>query len=51
MAIPDYQTLMLPLLQLAADGQDHKKRDAVAALSDQFKLTEDERTELLPSGN
>lgn len=50
MAIPDYQTLMLPLLKLAADGQDHKKQEAVAALSDQFELTEDERSELLPSG-
>jgi len=50
MAIPDYQTLMLPLLKLAADGQDHRKRDAVTALSDQFQLTEDERSEMLPSG-
>jgi restriction system protein len=50
MAIPDYQTLMLPLLKLAADGQEHKKQDAVTALSDQFQLTEEERAEMLPSG-
>lgn len=29
MAIPDYQTLMLPVLKLAADGAEHKFRDAV----------------------
>ncbi|MCB1706039.1 MAG: restriction endonuclease [Halioglobus sp.] len=50
MAIPDYQTLMLPLLKLSADGLEHKKRDAVEVLSNQFELTEDERSELLPSG-
>ena len=50
MAIPDYQTLMLPLLKLAADGQEHKKQDAVTALSDLFQLTEEERSEMLPSG-
>lgn len=32
MAIPDYQTLMLPLLRLAADGVDHRFRDAVEQL-------------------
>jgi restriction system protein len=50
MAIPNYQTLMLPLLKLAADGQDHKKQDAVTALSDLFQLTEEERSVMLPSG-
>jgi restriction system protein len=50
MAIPDYQALMLPLLQLAADGEEHKFRTSVEKLADLFKLTEDERAELLPSG-
>lgn len=50
MAIPDYQTLMLPLLRLAADGVDHKFRDAVEQLAVEFSLTPDERSELLPSG-
>lgn len=50
MAIPDYQTLMLPLLRLAADGIDHKFRDAVEQLAAEFGLTADERSELLPSG-
>jgi len=43
MAIPDFQTLMLPLLRLLADKQEHAMREVTAALSEQFKLTEDER--------
>lgn len=50
MAIPDYQTLMPPILRLAGDGKEHTVRDAIAALADEFGLTEDERRELLPSG-
>lgn len=50
MAIPDYQTIMLPLLRLAADGSEHQFREAVERLADEFKLTDSERSELLPSG-
>lgn len=50
MAIPDYQSVMLPLLKVAADGQEHRMRDAINGLASQFKLTEQERKELLPSG-
>jgi restriction system protein len=50
MPIPDYQTLMRPLLQLAADGQEHKLRDAVQTLAEQYCLTEAERSAILPSG-
>ena len=50
MAIPDYQTCMLPLLQYAADGREHLVRDVVAFLADQFQLTKEERDEILPSG-
>jgi hypothetical protein len=28
-AIPDYQSLVLPVLKLAADGQEHRKAEAV----------------------
>jgi restriction system protein len=48
--IPDYQSVMLPLLKLAADGQEHSAREAVEKLADHFGLSEDERKELLPSG-
>jgi restriction system protein len=50
-AIPDYQTVMLPLLSLAADREEHRLRDAIEQLADHFDLTEDERKELLPSGS
>lgn len=51
MAIPDYQTLMLPVLKLAADGSEHKFSQAVEQLADEFELTTEERNELLPSGS
>lgn len=50
MAIPDFQSLMRPLLQTLADGNDHLMRDVAAALADQFHLTDAERAERLPSG-
>jgi restriction system protein len=50
MAIPDYQTVMLPLLKFLADGGEHSLREAIDALADEFSLTEAERTEMLASG-
>jgi restriction system protein len=50
MPIPDYQSVMLPLLRFAGDGAEHKFRDAVEALALEYQLTPDERSELLPSG-
>lgn len=50
MPIPDYQTLMLPFLRIARDGQEHRFRDAVESLAQEFSLTDDERNVMLPSG-
>ena len=50
MAIPDYQTTMLPLLCFAADSAEHSLREAIEALAGEFKLSDEERRELLPSG-
>jgi len=50
MAIPDFQTLMLPLLRHISDGKTHTNRELVDALANEFKLTEEERKALLPSG-
>ena len=50
MSIPDFQTIMLPLLEVARDGQEHYIHDAADKLSLNFKLTEEEKTKLLPSG-
>ena len=51
MAIPDYHTLMLPLLRLAPDRQEHQWRAAIETLADECALTKAERNELLPSGS
>ncbi len=50
MAIPDYQTCMLPLLKYYGDSQEHTNRDSIDALAKDFKLTEEERRMMLPSG-
>jgi restriction system protein len=50
MAIPDYQAVMLPLLSFAGDGKEHRIREAIGVLGEQFHLTEQERKDLLPSG-
>jgi len=49
-AIPDFQTLMRPMLEFAADGKEHSVREAREFLSARFKLTAAELGELLPSG-
>jgi restriction system protein len=50
MAIPDFQTLMLPLLSHISDGREYFFRDVVESIGDEFNLTDAERNELLPSG-
>ena len=50
MPIPDFQTVMRPLLARVQDGQEHRNRDLVDALAAEFNLTDVERKELLPSG-
>lgn len=50
MAIPNYQTMMLPLLKYASDGQEHSLRAAIEALATTFNLSEAESKELLPTG-
>lgn len=50
MPIPDYQSLMLPLLTFLSDGIEHSTREAINALADQFGLTAEERTTPIPSG-
>lgn len=50
MAVPDFQTLMLPFLEIVGDGIEHSFADMATALGDRFSLTEDERNEMVPSG-
>lgn len=51
MSIPDYQTLMLPVLRLASDKEEHRFRDSIESLAVEFRLSDEEQNELLPSGN
>src|SRR5262245_52133584 len=50
MAIPDYQTLMLPLLRFARDCEEHTIGELEEALNDDFDLSLAERQQLLASG-
>ena len=49
MAVPDYQTLMLPVLRFGASGEV-SVRECIERLAEEFRLTDQERDELLPSG-
>lgn len=51
MPIPDYQAVMLPLLKLVAKQDNLTLRDAVEYISVEFKLSHNDRSALLPSGN
>lgn len=48
-AIPDYQTLMLPVLKCAA-GAETRVAEIEDKIAAEFNLTSEERTEFLPSG-
>ena len=50
MAVPDFQTIMLPLLKVAGDGQEHSGHEFLEQLAQHFQLTDEELNELLPSG-
>jgi restriction system protein len=50
MAIPDFQSIMLPVLTFIADGQEHTILESASALADTFGLTDAERAETLSSG-
>lgn len=50
MTIPDFQSLMLPLLRFYADGKEHTNRESIDYLADQLKISSEQRKELLPSG-
>jgi len=49
--IPDYQSMMLPMLETLADGREQTSRDLAASLALRFGLSDEERRELLPSGH
>ena len=50
MAVPDFQTMMLPFLAVAGDGHEHTSGGMAESLAGQYQLTESEKTEMVPSG-
>lgn len=50
MPVPDYQTIMLPLLRLLSDEKVYTTRELIEGLAAKFSLSNEERKELLPSG-
>ncbi len=50
MPIPDYETVMLPLLSVLSDGGVHFVGDVREVLAGEFKLTAPELAERIPSG-
>jgi restriction system protein len=40
--IPDYETIMLPLLKFAADSNEHSAKETIESLSYNFNLTNEE---------
>lgn len=50
MAIPNFRNFMLPLLRLSSDEKVHSLQEATKSIASEFKLTEVEIAEMLPSG-
>jgi restriction system protein len=49
MAVPDYQSLMLPLLRFAGEKKDETSTgEAVEVLTKEFGLTDEDLKEMLP---
>jgi restriction system protein len=50
MSVPDFQSIMLPLLKTVGDGKEHSNHELLGKLSEYFKLNDEDLNELLPSG-
>lgn len=51
MKIPDFQSLMLPMLTFLSDGQEHTTKETLNHLASVFNLTDEQCQEMLPSRN
>jgi restriction system protein len=49
MAVPDFQSLFVPVLNFASDGNEHSLSETIEAIAGQLGLSESDRDELLPS--
>lgn len=50
MPIPDYQTMMLPVLKIFSDGQERRNAAIYAQLTEDLALSDEDKRELLPGG-
>src|SRR5690348_13476907 len=50
MPVPDFQSIMLPLMKYMVDGKEHSIREMIELLGEHYHLSDDERKEMLPSG-
>lgn len=50
MTVPDYETLMLPILEFLSDNQERKTSEIVTHVSTRFNLSEEDMRALIPSG-
>ncbi|MBI2417411.1 MAG: restriction endonuclease [Ignavibacteriales bacterium] len=48
--IPDFQTIMLPLIEILSDKKTHRGAELKMLITDRFGLTDEERQALLPGG-
>ena len=51
MAVPDFQSIMLPMLKLLGDKKERRVGEMIESLSDYFELSEEEKKEPLTSKN
>ncbi|MFC1549607.1 restriction endonuclease [Nitrospirota bacterium] len=50
MPVPDFQSFFKPLLDIAADGNEHSIKEAREKIAADFQLSHEDLSELLPSG-
>ena len=50
MAVPDFQSFFLPLLKFSSDGETHSLKNAYVVMAENFKMSDADLREMLPSG-
>ena len=50
MAIPDFQSFFYPFLKLSSDKKEHSLKEVREYMTDYFPLTNEEKSEKVPSG-
>lgn len=51
MAVPDFQSMFVPFLKIVSDGKDHTTKEIIELMAQHFELSNEDREEMLPSGN